>query len=627
MKLISKNIERNFFVSDKDFYTKSIRNRILDVEYENLLKTEFIINFVDGMEIYSNNMFFEILENTDEKIVIRFFKEGISLRLVYSNYLEDISKEIIVEKSKDRINYIDCDVFEFEDINDIYSPKKQEDIKEMANFSGYYVEMGQPVFANSLFFGMEFPMAENRIIDGKYFSRYYLGKSITDENKIWRTVIGASNGFEKKDIQRAFFRYIEKIAQKSYFRKQYNSWYDHMLDISDEIIQDSFKEIHKGFAEYGIELDAYVVDDGWADYESVWEFNSKFPNELRDISKVVKGLNSTLGLWIGPRGGYGGTQRIMSDWLEKNRHLNIGSKNKLSNDVNVGDFNYLRKMREKMLEYQVKYDISYWKIDGLLLKPDTPDESGDFAMYTMTAVYEFLVDMFEELREKRNGKEMWINLTSYVNPSPWFLKWVNSLWIQTSEDVTFTENAGNDINRMMTYRDSQYHEFLLERDIQLPLWSLYNHEPIYASTAHRGYLEKEMYCSIEDFEKYLMFISTRGNGFWEFYYSYKMFEKERWEVNAKVLKWIEENYSILKNSRFFGVKADNFGIYGYICEDEESKRVIISFRNSSNETKEYTLNLENNYNLNRIFGEGEFKLKDGEVVVNLKPYEVLILGN
>lgn len=627
MKLISKNTERIFFVDEKNFFTKSLKNNILNIEFKNLSKREFVVNFVNGLEITSLDMHFEILEKNDIKTVVRFFRDDISLRVSYFEYLGNIAKQIVIEKSLEKINFIDCEVFEFEDTENIFYHKKQDDVKEMANFNGYYMEMGQPVYAKSMYFGMEFPMSENRILDRKYFSRYYFGKSVEEEKEIWKTVIGSCCAFEKEKIQRDFYKYIEKIAQRSYFRKQYNSWYDHMLDITDEIIQNSFKEIHKGFADYGIKLDAYVVDDGWANYESVWEFNEKFPNELKSISEVVKGLNSTLGLWIGPRGGYGGTQRIMSNWLEKNGHLNIGSKNKISEDVNVGDFNYLRKMREKMIEYQVKYDISYWKIDGLLLKPDVPDESGDFAMYTMTKVYEFLVDIFDEFREKRNGKEMWINLTSYVNPSPWFLKWVNSLWIQTSEDVTFTENAGNDINRMITYRDSQYHEFLTKRDIQLPLWSLYNHEPIYASTAHRGYLESEMYCSVEDFEKYLMFISTRGNGFWEFYYSYKMFEKERWMANARAIKWIEENYSTLKHSRFFGVKADEFGIYGYICEDEENQREIISFRNSSSEEKEMTLEIEQKYNLKKIFGSGYFEVENGKIIVKLKPYEVLILGN
>lgn len=106
--------------------------------------------------------------------------------------------------------------------------------------------------------------------------------------------------------------------------------------------------------------------------------------------------------------------------VRKNKDLNIGSKNKISNDVNVGDFNYLRKMKEKMLEYQSKYDISYWKIDGMLLKPDTEDESGPYGMHTMTAVYEFMISLFNESREERGEKSFWINLTSYVNPSPWF---------------------------------------------------------------------------------------------------------------------------------------------------------------------------------------------------------------
>ncbi|MDS2938316.1 alpha-N-acetylgalactosaminidase, partial [Streptococcus pneumoniae] len=90
-----------------------------------------------------------------------------------------------------------------------------------------------------------------------------------------------------------------------------------------------------------------------------WEFNHKFPNGLRNIKHLVNGFGSSLGLWIGPRGGYNGTEIIMSDWLEAHPELNIGSKNLISNDVNVADFNYLNQMKKKMLEYQKEFDISY----------------------------------------------------------------------------------------------------------------------------------------------------------------------------------------------------------------------------------------------------------------------------
>ena len=46
--------------------------------------------------------------------------------------------------------------------------------------------------------------------------------------------------YKKRRDSRGIFEYVEGIAQPSYFRKQYNSWYDHMTDITEEGILKKF---------------------------------------------------------------------------------------------------------------------------------------------------------------------------------------------------------------------------------------------------------------------------------------------------------------------------------------------------------------------------------------------------
>ena len=69
-------------------------------------------------------------------------------------------------------------------------------------------------------------------------------------------MLGEQIPIKKEEIQEAFFEYVEGIAQPSYFRKQYNSWYDHMTDITEEGILKSFSEIRDGFENHGVHLDA-----------------------------------------------------------------------------------------------------------------------------------------------------------------------------------------------------------------------------------------------------------------------------------------------------------------------------------------------------------------------------------
>ena len=93
----------------------------------------------------------------------------------------------------------------------------------------------------------------------------------------WDAVVGAARSRDYSVTQSDFYEYIETIAIDTEFRQQYNSWYDNMKEITDEIIQKSFFEIEKGFTQYGIApLDSYVVDDGWTNYILIISFRMSF---------------------------------------------------------------------------------------------------------------------------------------------------------------------------------------------------------------------------------------------------------------------------------------------------------------------------------------------------------------
>lgn len=297
----------------------------------------------------------------------------------------------------------------------------------------------------------------------------------------------------------------------------------------------------------------------------------------------------------------------------------------MSNDVNLADLNYQKNLLKLMVDYTKKFNLTYWKMDGMLLKPDEPDNSGDYAMYSMTQVYEYYIELFTAIRDV--NPEIWINLTSYVNPSPWFLKWVNSLWIQNSQDVGFSELGDSSVDKMMTYRDQKYEEFIADRNIQLPLWSLYNHDPVVASTAHRGYLDSPIQVSADELYRYLLFISTRENGLWDFHYSDSMFDEDMWRANAEAIKWIEENYNILKNSVMIGGSPSKYNIYGYECISDSNLERIVSFRNPSNKVQNYNYDIQNMNieSIEVVNGELNSDVGEGTISINLKPFEQVII--
>lgn len=540
---------------------------------------------------------------------------------------------------------------------------------DMANMKGDYLELGQPYYVGAMYWGSEFPQTENKIRDNSEtskkngFIRYHYGKSLAVDTQFteynnyngangqsgkmvtWDAVVGAARSTDYLVVQSDFYEYIETIATPTEFRQQFNSWYDNMKNITAENIKNSFFEVEKGFTQHGVNpLDSYVVDDGWINYNSFWDFDrspSKFPNELYDSSLQVQQFGSNFGLWLGPRGGYG-TEGIISQWIQNN---GFGSRNPQSgNDINISDSRYLNKLvKDIFLNYQEKFDINYWKLDGMLLNPataETPYHVTGNPFYTISETYERWTDMFEDMRAQRGDKDLWLNMTSYANPSPWHVQWVNSVWMQNTGDSGFNYKFDStDQEAMLTYRDGDYYDFFNENQWQLPNKYFYNHDPVYAKTAHSAPGGKHpISYTDEELREHLYMLGTRGTAFWEYYYSPSMFDDDKWDVNAEAAKWIEDNFDILQKSKMFGGNPETGEVYGYSCWNGDEG--IVSIRNPKNEKQTYTLKYDRlvgvNEGMKNVYGkvvvgdidkyQTDEPLSYGkEITFTLEPKEVLIM--
>ena len=470
-----------------------------------------------------------------------------------------------------------------------------------------------------MFFGLEFPASETEIEGNqKVRIRYYSGKSfemLASEGRMvdsgtfttWKEVIGATRSTDMDVIQTDFFSYIHDISVPVDFRIQYNSWYDFMLDINENNILNSFREVERGLTQNGVRpIDSYVMDDGWNAYgpwqeenkAKFWSFNSKFPNELFTPSDLSHRLSSDCGLWLGPRGGYNYFIKF-APFLEENGN---GKLNRNSSDICTNHKVYCEKLKTFFLDCQQRFDVNYWKLDGFSARPPQPDPQGNYisggyqGMYYVTEHWERWIDIFQAMRNQRGEKrnDLWINLTCYVNPSPWFLQWGNSVWMQNSQDIgRLNVKRLSQLDQLLSYRDDRYFDFVKTRAFQFPLAHLYNHDPIYGNTAN---LAGKM--NDDEFRTYLMMMATRDTAFWELYYSYNMMnEGQKWVINADVLHWINDNYEILKHAKLIGQTPAKGTPYGYSAWSGQEG--IISVRNPSDEVKEF------DFTLDRIIGMPE----------------------
>ena len=125
----------------------------------------------------------------------------------------------------------------------------------------------------------------------------------------------------------------------------------------------------------------------------------------------------------------------------------------------------------------------------------------------------------------------------------------------------------------------------------------------------------------------------RGTGFIELYFSPQMFDEERYAAAAKVLKWAEDNFDIIRNSVFFGDAPEDGGVYGYYAFDD--KRGILAIRNSSDKSAEYqfdhkALTFDDcAYSITQFYpvaGETEYVGGAQKCVISLKPFEVKLFN-
>ncbi|MCI9111192.1 MAG: hypothetical protein HFJ99_01295 [Eubacterium sp.] len=640
-KLESKNLQREFKVIEGSLFASQIINTESGMKFiPDGNGSEFAIRFADGDEFSSKGLQVTESAEKDGKLFFRF-KETMGTTVTMSYRVSKnnltIEKQLAIKQREPKV----IDYIALENIGIINSASSFTVPEGESEIDNYYSNLGQPFYIDSLFFGCEFPATKNIIEHGRGQILYYVGKSVEDKLICPTTVMGGAKGSSLTDLKNAFFDYIKSIALPADIRIQYNSWYDRMMNIDANNIQKSFYNVEKQLSSHGVPpIDGYVIDDGWNNYRGdFWAYNQNdFPNGFLDASHAVKAFNSQFGLWLGPRGGYSFNHKFAKR-IEKG---GFGYFNMQANDICVASAKYLDNLEKFLVKTTKENDIDYWKLDGFCLKPCTnPNHDhitgGENEMYEVTEMWHRWIKIFRALHTTRAklGKKMWINMTCYVSPSPWWLQYVNSIWLQHSNDIGFADNypahKQAQVDSELTYRDSIYYDFLVTRGLQFPLSNIYNHEPIYGYEAKLDYTD-------EEFEKAFYWNACRGSALAELYLSDGMMNDRKWQILSDVLSWQKHNYHILKNAMFLGGNPAENNIYCYASWAENGEG-IIALRNPTNESASLTLTLNklmgcpetlknvkryNVYNKNTSESDATYKYND-KINVTLAPFEVKIL--
>jgi hypothetical protein len=194
--------------------------------------------------------------------------------------------------------------------------------------------------------------------------------------------------------------------------------------------------------------------------------------------------------------------------------------------------------------------------------------------------FDAMIHLIGELREAK--PDIYINLTTGTTPSPFWLRYADSIW-RGGEDDALT-GVGTKREQWITYRDAQTYERVVSRGPLFPLNSLMLHGIIYARYNPR--LKDD---PGNDFANEVRSYFGTGTQLQEMYLTPELLSKKNWDVLAEAARWSRKNADVLKDSHWVGGDPDWLQVYGWASWSKEKS--ILVLRNPSDKPQDITLDM------------------------------------
>ena len=275
-----------------------------------------------------------------------------------------------------------------------------------------------PLFLDGqLFWGMEWPIAEAALRDGRFRLTHYPAAVLAPGGS-WTSKTTGFGVSESGRVQEAFGRYIQVIrANRVDFATFYFDWlcHDNSGPLESEILA-NFAALKKLREMYGLQFDIYNSDAGLVESQGTYfpqfkaHFDERFPNGLRPVADASSRLGMKLGLWLGPDG-FGETPAEMAD------------------------------RRRQLLSWVKEFNVGLFKMDTVVSALAHKDK------YILEKKYQSLADA---LAEARRIDPSFVAINHRINNSPYMLTITDCLLWKGEEtyiDVHITNRTSALYNR------------------------------------------------------------------------------------------------------------------------------------------------------------------------------------
>ncbi len=450
---------------------------------------------------------------------------------------------------------------------DSIAPAKNDWGAEEFRLGGF----GQPLFSDDLFMGLEYPTSINTARQSSVSLGGIVGLNIPPEGFTSEpAVVGvAASGH----VHQAFMEYVNRfraVPARPFIT--YNSWYDlQHTSMTNDLLLERVKQFGDLLVKkYGITMQSFLLDDAWDDDQNnIWVPDpQRFPTSFRDLTAALQKIDSHLGLWVGPVGGY------------NLRHFRVDAGRKMGMEVTSnGEFlclagrNYSRYFRESLVGMVRNFGVNQFKLDGLPFGCNDPNHGHPVGIYSREADLRSLLGTLEALRAENH--EIFLDVTTSTWLSPWWLRWADTIW-EGGEDYGHLEAVPTLTERQssMNYRDIVLYNDYVRHQVQFPMSSLWTQSVIKGTYLQLGGKNE----SLEDWKDHLVNFLGVGSQLNELYITPSLLKPAEWDALGTSLQWAVANaHPLLDNATWVLGDPAQREPYGYLHYSPQ--KTILMLRN------------------------------------------------
>jgi hypothetical protein len=427
---------------------------------------------------------------------------------------------------------------------------------------------GSPIVSGNIYASVEHPLAQSDAIYDR--ARTWLPREIPLRALAPLQVSGVLGVVRTGQLRRDFLAYLERERARPYKPfLHYNSWYD--IGYFTRYDQaECLQRIHAfGQAlhvQRGVRLQSFLFDDGWDDPKHLWQFNAGFPDGFVPLREAARQYGAAPGAWLSPWGGYGEPRD------ERLASARTGGYEINDDGLALSGPKYYALFKDVVERFIRDGGVNQFKIDG------TGSASKVFPGSSFGSDFEAAIALIADMR--RLEPDIYVNLTTGTYPSPFWLRYCDSIW-RGGDDHNFA-GEGTHRQKWITYRDADTYAGIVVQGPLYPLNSLMLHGLIYAQ--HAKHLGDD---PGNDFPREVHAYFAGGTQLQEMYCTPALLSRQNWDEIARWARWSAANAGVLRDTHWIGGDPDRGDVYGWAAWSP--RKSIVTLRNPRSRSQQYLL--------------------------------------